>query len=77
MCESFFNAEARRGSERKERIFRTLMKLMPNNKYGPFDNVGITKVIKRIRLLDRSQAAAEMEEVEAGQEMESESQRAN
>lgn len=45
-----FDAEARKDPVRKERIFETLRKLMPDDKYGPFDNVGITKTIRRIRL---------------------------
>lgn len=45
-----FDAEARHDSVRKEYVYETLRKLMPTNKYGPFDSVGITKTIKRIRL---------------------------
>lgn len=56
-----FDAEARRDPVRKERIFETLRRLMPSNKYGPFDNVGITKAIKRIRLLDQPRASTDLE----------------
>lgn len=45
-----FDAEARRDPVRKERVYETLRRLMPDNKYGPFDSVGITKTIRRIRL---------------------------
>ena len=48
-----FDAEARKDPVRKERIFETLRKLMPDDKYGPFDSVGITKTIRRIRLSEQ------------------------
>lgn len=54
-----FDPEARRDPVRKEHIFETLRELMPENKYGPFDSVGITKVIKRIRLLDQPKMDAQ------------------
>lgn len=45
-----FDAGARRDPVRKERVYETLRRLMPTNKYGPFDSMAITKTIKRIRL---------------------------
>ena len=44
-----FDARARRDPVRKEHVYETLRRLMPTDKYGPFDSVGITKTIKRIR----------------------------
>lgn len=46
-----FSAAARADPVRKEAIYETLRRMMPTNKYGPFDSVGITKTIKRFRLV--------------------------
>jgi hypothetical protein len=46
-----FDAEARADPVRREVIYETLRRLMPDNKYGPFDSMGITKTIKRFRVV--------------------------
>ena len=48
--QELFDAKARHDPLRKEHVYETLHRLMPTDKYGPFDSVGITKTIKRIKL---------------------------
>ena len=50
-----FDPEARADPVWKEHVFQTLRRMMPSNKYGPFDRVGITKTIKRFELIDKDE----------------------
>jgi len=59
--QELFDAKARHDPLRKEHVYETLHRLMPTDKYGPFDSVGITKTIKRIRLCGGVAAQKDLE----------------